>query len=83
MAKRYHVEGTKSYLIAAIILALLSVWHIYDGWVPQERWLEKYPDFPEAWNDFRLYEFYAYNRWTGVILGIASIVCAYIHRVVK
>lgn len=83
MARQYHVEGTKSYLVAAIILGLLAVWHIYDGWVPQERWLEKYPDFPEHWLDFRLHEFYAYNRWTGMIFSIAAIVCAYIHRVVK
>ncbi len=83
MAKRYEVEGTKSYLIAAWVLAGLSLWHIVDGWVPQQRWLEKYPVFPETWYDMRLYEFYAYNRWTGVIMAIAAIVCAYIHRVVK
>jgi hypothetical protein len=83
MARQYDVEGTKSYLTAAIILALLAAWHIFDGWVPQERWLEKYPNFPETWYDFRLHEFYAYNRWTGVIFAIAAAVCAYIHKVVK
>lgn len=193
MARRYEVEGTKSYLIAAWVLAALSLWHIIDGWVPQARWrgreasaivtldegsllvqavrvgtnlngtvvrvmaasemlvpddasvqvekqdgrldiwfqpgqatmadllaavdalepltarplddefpvdrvlsgparLEvelvhgregKYPDFPESWHDFRLHEFYAYNRYTGVLMAIAAIVCAYIHRVVK
>ena len=193
MAKRYEPEGTKSYLIAALVLAVLAAWHIFDGWVPQARWrgreasavveledfsfvvqascvgtnlnetvvrftadaaadapdeapvqaamedgwvditfqpghttvgdllaaideldpltavppddwepnnrvitgptgLEvtmdrgregKYPYFPDHWYDFRLHEFYAYNRYTGVLMAIASAVCAYIHRVVK
>ncbi len=83
MAKRYEPEGTKSYLIAAVVLAVLAAWHIFDGWVPQERWLEKYPEFPETWYDLRLYEFYAYNRWTGIIMAVAAAVCAYIHRIVK
>lgn len=83
MPRRYEVEGTKAYLIAAAVCAALSLWHIIDGWVPQGRWLEKYPEFPSTWYDFRLYEFYAYNRWTGVILAIAAAVSAYIHKVVK
>jgi len=83
MPRTYDVEGTKSYFWAAIILAVLSAWHLVDGWVPQERWLAKYPEFPEHWLDFRLYDFYAYNRWTAMILGISSVVCAYIHRLVK
>lgn len=196
MARQYYVEGTKSYLIAAAILAALSIWHIVDGWIPQARWRGaeatveflvndatfllssrevgerfngrdvqflnlqdwdmswgavpeeavvwaapndefkvfmregvrladferaladhrhfkivsdeeqvdsdtvidnligqtvqfsggldgQYPNFPEEWHDFSPQEFYAYNRWTGVLLGIAAIVCAYIHRVVR
>ncbi len=83
MPRRYEVEGTKAYLIAAVLCALFSVWHIVDGWVPQERWLAKYPEFPATWYDLRLHEFYAYNRWTGIIMGIAAAVCAYIHKVVK
>jgi hypothetical protein len=83
MARTYEVEGTKSYLTAAIVLALLAIWHIVDGWVPQERWLEKYPEFPKTWYDLSLYEFYAYNRWTGILMSIASVVCAVIHRIVR
>ncbi len=75
MDKLKDLDAFKFYMIVAVILAVVSVWHIYDGWVPQERWLERYPDFPEAWNDFGLYAFYSYNRWTGIILGIASMVC--------
>ncbi len=76
MARKFHVEGTKSFLIAALILAILSVWHVWDGWFPRESWLEKYPDYPNDW-------FYTYNRVMGVIFGIAAVVCAYIHKVVK
>jgi hypothetical protein len=83
MAKRYDVEGTKTYLWAAVILAVLAVWHGIDGWVPQERWLAKYPEMPELWYDMGLYEFYAYNRWTTVFLAVGAVVCAYIHRIVK
>ncbi len=192
MARRYHVEGTKTYLIWAVVLAALSLWHIIDGWVPQTRWrgaeaeatfmlmgqpavvrsvepsadlngqvltftiaspeslpapvtvasedrrhhvriaqgvatlgdlidaieqieawevlmegdlagdqlirsdgdvpgrieliggrTSSYPNFPEKWYDLGLHEFYAYNRWTGILMGIASLVCFYIHRVVR
>ncbi len=198
MARQYHVEGTKNYLIWGWVLLALSIWHVVDGWIPQARWMGahaeaevrlaqipviiraaeigdnfndrsfhffgvsapsediqvsaaepivihrtnhlhrvhvlsgqasvadvvavidalpryqaflpegeegtarldeaalanrvatlaggrdgKYPNFPEEWHDFSLQEFYAYNRWTGVMLGIASIVCFYIHKVVR
>lgn len=198
MARQYHVEGTKNYLIWGWVLLALSIWHIVDGWIPQARWMGaqaeaevrlaqipvviraaeigenfndrsfhfiavpattedipvseaepilirqtnhlhrvhilsgqasvadvvasidalprylaflpegeegavpldeaavanqvailgggqdgKYPNFPEEWHDFSLQEFYAYNRWTGVMLAIASIVCFYIHKVVR
>lgn len=83
MARHYHVEGTKSFFYAAIICAGLAAWHIFDGWVPQERWLERYPEFPTSWYDLGLYEFYSYNRWTGIIFAVAAIICAYVHRVVK
>jgi hypothetical protein len=83
MARRYEVQGTKAYLYAALVCAFFAVWHMVDGWVPQERWLAKYPDFPATWYDLGLYEFYAYNRWTGILFAIAAGVCAYIHKVVK
>jgi len=78
MARTYEPDSTRFYLILAVVLAFLSVWHIYDGWVPQTRWLERYPDFPETWYDLGLYEFYAYNRWTGILLGVGALVCALI-----
>ena len=33
MARKYNVEGTKNFLIAAIILLVLGLWHIKDGWI--------------------------------------------------
>ncbi len=83
MARKFHVEGTKTFLIWAIILAVLAIWHIWDGWFPRASWVERYPDVPETWYDFGLREFYTYNRVTGVLLSIAAVVLAYIHKVVK
>lgn len=76
MSRNYEVEGTKAYLIAAIVLALLAAWHIWDGWFPRDSWLAKYPNYPGD-------GFYLFNRVTGVLMGIASVICAYIHKVVK
>jgi len=83
MPRQYEVEGTKTYLVVAVLAALISVWHMFDGWVPQQRWLDKYPEFPTSWYDLSLREFYAYNRWTAIISAIVAAVCAYIHKVVK
>lgn len=76
MSRKYDIEGTKTYLIAAVVLVVLAIWHIRDGWFPPERWLIKYPDYPGA-------GFYIFNRVTGVLLGIAAVICAYIHKVVR
>lgn len=76
MARKFHIEGTKTFLIATVVLVILAVWHIWDGWFPRASWLEKYPDYPGDW-------FYTYNRVMGVIFGIVAVICAYIHKVVK
>lgn len=75
MARKYNVEGTKSFLIAAAILLAIGVWHIRDGWFPAAATLEKHPPGTDT--------FYLYNRVTGVILTIAAAICGYIHRIVK
>lgn len=72
----YLPDAPKFYGILAVILLGLAIWHGIDGWVAQERWLERYPDFPAAWHDMGLREFYAYNRWTAVILGLGALFCA-------
>ncbi len=75
MARRYDVEGTKTFLIAAIICFAIGIWHVRDGWWTPEHFQEKYPLGTES--------FYLYNKITGVLFLIASAVCAYIHKVVK
>jgi hypothetical protein len=75
MARKFHVEGPRNYLIAAIILFLLSLWFIRDGWFPTAGILEKHPDPQDS--------FYLFNKSMSVILLIASAVCGYIHSVVK
>ena len=76
MAKKSELGDTKFYFILAVALFVLAAWHFVDGWIPPARWLDRYPDFPEAWHDFGLYEFYAYNRYTAVMLGVGAVVCA-------
>jgi multidrug resistance efflux pump len=43
MARKLNVKGTKDFLIAAIVLGLLGLWAIRDGWFPPESILKKYP----------------------------------------
>lgn len=75
MAFTYRSDAPKFYGILAVILLGMAIWHGIDGWVPQERWLERYPEVPDSWRDMGLYEFYAYNRWTALLCGIGAIVC--------
>jgi hypothetical protein len=35
MARRYNVQGTQTYLIAAVFCLLIALWHAYDGWLPR------------------------------------------------
>jgi hypothetical protein len=75
MARRRRPDDARFYFLVALVFFAASIWHAVDGWVQQERWLTKYPVFPETWYDFGLYEFYAYNRYTCVLLALAGIVC--------
>ena len=76
MPRKYNVEGTKSFLIAAIILLVLGLWHIKDGWFPSPEVMEKHvPGTDDT--------YYLYNKVTGVILTVAAAICGYVHRVVK
>ena len=75
MAREYNVQGTKSYLIAAVILLIASLWFIWDGWFPRASVLANHPSMDDS--------FYLFNKSMGVLLGIGSVVCGYIHMVVK
>lgn len=43
MARRYTVEGTNDFLIAAVCLLGLGIWAVKDGWFPSPKVLEKHP----------------------------------------
>jgi len=43
MARRYKVEGTNDFLVAAVVLAGLGAWAIKDGWFPSPAVLERHP----------------------------------------
>ncbi|MBN1269110.1 MAG: hypothetical protein JXB04_05940 [Kiritimatiellae bacterium] len=75
MARKYHVEGTRSFLIAAVVLIIFSVFFVWDGWFPRQGVLEKHPDPHES--------FYLFNKSVAVLMIVSAVVCAYIHLVVK
>ncbi|MCX7817744.1 MAG: hypothetical protein N2652_00775 [Kiritimatiellae bacterium] len=41
--RRYDLEGSNDFLIAAIVLLGLGLWAIKDGWFPSARVLERHP----------------------------------------
>ena len=43
MARRYKVEGTRDYLVGAIVLFALGLWAVRDGWYPAASVLERHP----------------------------------------
>jgi hypothetical protein len=43
MVRRYKVEGTNDFLIAAVCLAGLGMWAIKDGWYPSPKVLDRHP----------------------------------------
>jgi hypothetical protein len=76
MARRYHVEGTKTFLILALVLLIWGLWCLCDGWFPSGKVLEKHPlDGPGS--------FYLFNQVNAVASLIGAAICAYVHFVVK
>ncbi len=41
--RRYDLEGSNDFLIAAVVLLGLGIWAIKDGWFPSNRVLERHP----------------------------------------
>jgi len=84
MARNFETVKNKEPLYWAIGLLILSIWCIRDGWFPPESKLEKYPEVPpNAWSFGLEYEFYRFNRVTGVLTGIASAVMAGVYVVIN
>ena len=76
MGRRYPVQGTKSFLITAIILLALCIWCIMDGWFPSQATLDKHSLTEDA-------NFYLFNKSLAILSAIGAIICGYIHLVVK
>jgi len=84
MARSFDVEKNKEPLYWSIGLFLLAVWCIRDGWFPPASKLEEYPSFPESpWSLGLQYEFYRFNRVTGILTMIASAVMAVVYKVIN
>ena len=43
MARRFRVQGTNDFLVGAIVLLVLGLWCVKDGWFPSEATLKKHP----------------------------------------
>ncbi len=76
MARRYHVEGTKTFLLWAVGLLVLGLWCVKDGWFPAESVLLKHP-LDKAGS------FYLFNKSLAVLSLVGATVCGYIHMLVK
>jgi hypothetical protein len=80
MARKFHVEGTKTFIVLAIGLFVLGLMCLKDGWFPSELVQQKHP----MWNEMGQRDhFYTFNRSLSVLSLIGSAICAYVHRVVR
>ena len=76
MTRRFHVEGTKVFLIWAVVLLVFGLWCVKDGWYPSGDVLAKHPMEQEA-------NFYLFNKSLAILSLIGFVICGYIHFVVK
>ena len=76
MARRFHVEGTKAFLIWAVVLLVFGLWCVKDGWFPTDSVLAKHPMDQDA-------NFFLFNKSLAILSLIGFVVCGYIHFVVK
>jgi len=76
MARKYHVEGTKSFLIWAVVLAAVAIWAVMDGWFPSEGTLTEHPLASSS-------SFYLFNKSLALLSAVGAAICGYIHTVVK
>lgn len=74
MARQYRVRGPRQFLTAAVVLLLLSLWFIADGWFPRESVRAAHPDPSD--------HFYLFNKCTGVLLLLGAVVCGVLHWMV-
>lgn len=76
MARRFHVEGTKTYLYWAVGLLLFGLWCVKDGWFPSASVLEHHPMDTDS-------TYYLFNQSLAVLSLVGAAICGYVHHVVK
>ena len=76
MTRKYQVEGTKTFLVWALILLAIGVWAVKDGWFPSEATLLKHPLDKNT-------SFYLFNKSLAFLSLMGAAICGYIHLVVK
>lgn len=76
MARRYHVQGSKQFLIWAVVLLVVGLWCVRDGWFPSEA-------TKAAKSAHELANFLLFNKSLAVLMLIGSAICGYIHTVVR
>lgn len=76
MARKYNVEGTKAFMIWGIVLLLLGIWCVMDGWFPSESTVTAHPLDKAS-------SFYAFNKSLAILSLVGAAICGYIHLVVK
>ena len=76
MARKPHIEGTKSFLMWAVILLVIGLWAVKDGWFPSDSVLLKHPLDKDT-------NVYLFNKSLAFLSLIGSAICGYIHMVVK
>jgi len=75
MARNYRVKGTREFLYWGLGLGLVSLIFVKDGWFPTEKILAKHVPGADS--------YYLFNKTTAIAMIVVSIVCIYIHKVVK
>jgi hypothetical protein len=85
MARKFDIEKNKEPLYWSIGLLLLAIWCIRDGWFPPASKIEEYGNLEEVnvWSLALDYEFYRFNRVTGILTAIASVVMAVVYKVIN
>jgi len=84
MARNFETPKNKEPLYWAIGLLIGAIWCIRDGWFPPGSVLEDHPEFPEnTWSLALQYEYYRFNRVTGVLMAVASAVMFVVYRMIN
>ena len=74
MARKFRVEGTKTYLYWSLGLLVLGLWSVKDGWFPSAGVMQAHPPGDH---------FYAFNKSLAILSLTASAICGFIHKIVR